>query len=84
MTATPRFVYILQSERDPRRYYTGLTSNVRARLAEHNAGASRHTANGRPWKAIVVIAFADTQRATEFEQYLKSGSGFAFSQRHFR
>jgi predicted GIY-YIG superfamily endonuclease len=32
--ATPRrFVYLLQSESDPRRFYTGLTSNLRLRLA---------------------------------------------------
>lgn len=82
--ARARFVYILQSENDPTRYYTGLTSNVRLRLAEHNGGRSRHTANGRPWKVIVVVAFANEQRAIEFEKYLKSGSGCAFAVRHFR
>ena len=79
-----RFVYILQSEHDPRRFYTGLTSNVRLRLAEHNAGNSRHTARGRPWKVIVVVAFASERRAIEFEKYLKSGSGCAFAVRHLR
>ena len=84
MAVLPRFVYILQSERDPRRYYTGLTGNVRRRLAEHNAASCRHTANGCPWKVVVVVAFANPQRAIAFEQYLKSGSGFAFAQRHLR
>ena len=79
-----RFVYILQSESQPARYYTGLTSHVRRRLAQHNAGFNRHTASGRPWKAIVVVAFARERRAREFEQYLKSGSGCAFAVRHFR
>ncbi|MFN2509238.1 MAG: GIY-YIG nuclease family protein [Chthoniobacterales bacterium] len=64
--------------------YTGLTSNVRQRLAEHNAGHSRHTANGRPWKVIVVVAFLNERRAIEFEKYLKSVSGCAFAVRHFR
>jgi predicted GIY-YIG superfamily endonuclease len=32
-----RFVYVLQSVRTPDRYYTGLTSDVPARLAAHNA-----------------------------------------------
>ena len=77
---TPRkFVYVLQSESDPPRFYTGLTSNVRLRLAQHNAGASRHTAKGKPWKVIVVVAFANERRAIEFEKYLKSGSGCAFA-----
>jgi putative endonuclease len=82
--APQRFVYIIQSQADKRRYYTGLTSNVRIRLADHNAGRSRHTANGRPWRVTVVVAFANESRAIEFEKYLKSGSGWAFSARHFR
>ena len=84
MAAARRFVYILQSVADTTRFYTGLTSNVRARLAEHNAGTSRHTATGRPWRVIVVVEFASQSRAVEFEKYLKSGSGCAFALRHFR
>ena len=30
------------------------------------------------------VEFADEERAVEFEKYLKSGSGRAFSMRHFR
>ena len=79
-----RFVYILVSQVDPKRYYTGSTSDVQARLAAHNAGQSAHTANGRPWDISVVIEFADEQRAARFERYLKSGSGCAFAKRHLR
>ena len=84
MAALQRFVYIIQSQTDSCRYYTGLTSNVRLRLADHNAGRSRHTAQWRPWRLVVVVAFASEPRAIEFEKYLKSGSGWAFSLRHFR
>lgn len=79
-----RCVYVLQSEADPTRYYTGLTSNVYARLAAHNAGHCAHTASGRPWRVLVVLDFAQEQRAVQFERYLKSGSGCAFAKRHFR
>lgn len=77
-------VYILKSESDPNRYYTGLTSNVSARLVGHNAGRCAHTASGRPWSVDVVVEFADERRAAAFERYLKSGSGSAFAKRHFR
>jgi putative endonuclease len=77
-------VYVLQSERTPGRYYTGLTCDVTLRLAAHNAGRSPHTASGRPWRIDVVIEFADERRATAFEHYLKSGSGVAFAKRHLR
>jgi len=43
-----------------------------------------HTADGRPWIIDVVVEFADERRAIAFEKYLKSGSGCAFAQRHFR
>ena len=82
--APPRFVYIIHSEKQPHRYYTGLTSNVKARLSDHNNGHCRHTANGAPWQLVVVIAFAHPRRALDFERYLKSGSGCAFAARHFR
>ncbi|OLC44856.1 MAG: hypothetical protein AUH43_17510 [Acidobacteria bacterium 13_1_40CM_65_14] len=79
-----RSVYVLQSAVDATRYYTGLTSNVAARRAAHNAGQCTHTASGRPWKVIVILKFLDEDRALRFERYLKSGSGCAFAKRHFR
>jgi predicted GIY-YIG superfamily endonuclease len=79
-----RFVYVLRSHEVPARYYTGLTSDVVKRQAEHNAGRCSHTANYCPWAIDVVIEFADEQRAVAFERYLKSGSGVAFAQRHLR
>jgi len=79
-----RFVYVLRSPCHPERYYTGLTSNVRARLGAHNAGGCVHTARNRPWELDVVIAFRNEARALAFERYLKSGSGCAFAQRHLR
>jgi putative endonuclease len=84
MPASQRFVYVIRSEKQPDRYYTGLTSNVKARRAHHNGGHSRHTANGAPWEVVVVIAVRDARRALDFEKYLKSGSGCAFAARHFR
>jgi len=84
MTERKRFVYILRSLREPTEYYVGSTSNVVARLADHNAGVSAHTAKHRPWKTLVVIEFDEEEPAVEFEQYLKTGSGREFARRHFR
>jgi predicted GIY-YIG superfamily endonuclease len=77
-------VYVLKTGQAPVRYYTGVTSDVRARLAAHNAGRCPHSADARPWQLDVVIEFADERRALKFEQYLKSGSGCAFAKRHLR
>ena len=78
------FVYILRSEVESGRYYTGLTSDVAMRLANHNAGLCKPTAAWRPWRVDVVIEFREERRAVAFERYLKSGSGCAFAKRHLR
>jgi predicted GIY-YIG superfamily endonuclease len=84
MRPPKRFVYILKTDGRAPRYYTGLTSDVGARLLAHNDGRCRQTAGGRPWHVDVIIEFADEQRAVALERYLKSGSGGAFAKRHFR
>jgi putative endonuclease len=76
-------VYILRSERDPSRHYTGLTSDLDQRLYWHNAGQNTDTANDRPWTIVVSFHFNDEAVARRFERYLKSGSGREFSKRHF-
>jgi len=76
-------VYILRSERDRSRRYTGLTSDVDERLRWHNAGQNTHTIENRPWKLVVSFHFTDESRARKFERYLKSGSGREFAKRHF-
>jgi hypothetical protein len=37
-----------------------------------------------PWIVDVAVEFTDERRAVAFERCLKSGSGVAFSKRHFR
>jgi hypothetical protein len=41
------YVYILQSEVDPERFYTGLTKDLRERIKRHNAGGIPHTSKWR-------------------------------------
>ena len=78
-----RFVYVLQSDADPERHYTGVTSDVENRLERHNFGPSGHTTDHRPWSLLVVVEFPAEAPARRFERYLKSGSGRAFAKRHF-
>jgi predicted GIY-YIG superfamily endonuclease len=79
-----QFVYVLKNSESPPQYYTGLTSDLARRLAEHNQGGCIHTAKHRPWSIDVIIEFSDERRAVTFERYLKSGSGVAFAKRHLR
>ena len=77
-----KYVYILQSVDLGDHYYVGVTDDLRARLARHNAGDVAHTAKYRPWALKTYIAFSDETKAFAFEKYLKSGSGRAFAKRH--
>jgi putative endonuclease len=75
------YVYILQSDVAPEAFYIGFTENLRNRLKTHNSGRVPHTVKFRPWKIKTAIAFTDRQRAVEFERYLKTSSGRAFSKK---
>jgi len=75
------FVYSIQSETNPDRYYVGLTLDVERRLEEHNAGKSIHTNKFRPWKLVSYTAFIDKSKAEKFEVYLKTSSGRAFAKK---
>jgi putative endonuclease len=78
-----RFVYILRSQTDPARHYVGITSDVDERLEWHNAGPTGFTLDHRPWSLVVTMEFRNEGEAVRFEKYLKSGSGRAFTKRHF-
>jgi putative endonuclease len=73
------YVYLLQSETHAAQRYVGLTSDLKKRLATHNAGKSPHTSKFVPWVLVTYLAFSDEQKARTFERYLKSGSGHAFA-----
>lgn len=75
------YVYLLQSEADREQRYVGLTSDLRKRLADHNAGKSFHTSKYPPWRLVTYVAFSDRRKAETFERYLKSGSGHAFARK---
>jgi predicted GIY-YIG superfamily endonuclease len=76
-------VYILRSQRNPVRRYTGLTSDIDLRLQAHNAGQNVDTELDRPWAIFASFHFRHEASARRFEKYLKSGSGRAFAKRHF-
>lgn len=78
-----RFVYVLRSEVDRRRHYVGVTSDVGERLHWHNNGPSGQTLMHRPWVVVLCVEFLDERTAIRFERYSKSGSGRAFTKRHF-
>jgi putative endonuclease len=75
------YVYLLESIGQPGQRYVGVTGDLKARLAAHNAGRSQHTSKYAPWRVATCLAFSEDRRARAFERYLKSGSGHAFVQK---
>ncbi|MCX7321701.1 MAG: GIY-YIG nuclease family protein [Hyphomicrobiales bacterium] len=75
------YVYIIRSVYRPEQEYTGVTADLRRRIAEHNAGRSSHTSKFLPWTLVWYCAFPDKHRALAFEKYLKSHSGRAFAKK---
>jgi len=72
-------VYLIRSVKCPDQTYIGLTADLPARLAKHNEGGCPHTAKFRPWELVTYLAFSSRKQAADFEAYLKSHSGKAFS-----
>ena len=83
LMSTKRIVYVIRSRKDPERHYVGLTSDLPARLASHNAGESPQTRAHIPWALVVCVQFASEDAAIRFERFLKSSSGRAFAKHHF-
>ncbi len=64
------YIYILYSETLDR-YYTGSCANIDVRLIRHNAGATKSTKNGRPWKVLYFEKYATRTEAVQRERYIK-------------
>ena len=75
------YVYLIESLSHPGERYVGVAVDLQARLIEHNAGRSAHTAKFKPWRPVTYIAFDSRRRADDFERYLKSGSEHAFARK---
>ena len=72
------YVYLLVDVATESHRYTGVTEDLTARLAKHNAGEVPHTSKFKP-----CIAFSSKEKAYAFEAYLKTHSGRSFANRHF-
>ncbi len=42
------YVYMLKSEKDANRFYSGFTEDLQGRLKDHNQGSCKHTSKHIP------------------------------------
>ena len=78
------YVYYLKSKIKPEETYIGFTSNLKQRLADHNAGRSVYTKNLRPWELVGFLGFDEELKALKFERHLKTNAGRIFLRRYFK
>ncbi len=74
------FVYLLKLSNGT--VYTGSTPNLNNRLKEHEKGECLSTQKYRPLKLVWYCYFPTRLQARRFENYLKTGSGQAFRNKH--
>jgi putative endonuclease len=74
------YVYILLLKSG--KHYIGFSSNLKQRVHEHSLGKVSATKNQLPVKLVYDCAFVDKKKALDFENYLKTNSGFAFRNKH--
>jgi putative endonuclease len=72
-----QYVYILKCNDGT--FYTGCTNNIEQRLKRHANGEILYTSSRLPVEVVTYVAFSDKYKAFNFEKYLKSGSGKAFT-----
>jgi len=68
------FVYVVESETTGR-HYTGLTSDLRRRIAEHNQDSSTSTKHRGPWRLLYEEEFQSLPEAVRRERFFKTGKG---------
>jgi len=73
------YVYILRCNNGS--HYTGCTDDLRARFQKHINSYVPATKPLLPVELVFYCAFKEQSKAFEFEKYLKSGSGRAFTQK---
>ena len=77
------YVYVLRSESDSG-FYIGFSTNLRARLRQHQDGESFATSHRGPWKLIYYEAYTEREDAEGREKFLKSGAGRRFLRTQLR
>ncbi len=67
-------VYVLHSTTTGR-LYTGFTSDLGWRLAQHNRGITKSTKNRGPWELVHEERFASRAEVVRRERFLKTAMG---------
>lgn len=76
-----QFVYILKCNDNG--FYVGCTDNLKDRIERHTKGYVDATKYRLPVELQIYFCFKNKFIAFNFEKYLKTASGRAFTKKHF-
>lgn len=74
------WLYVLRSAKDGK-LYTGVTSDLRRRLREHNSGGTRSTRGRRPLVLVYTETYQTKREVLARERYFKTPEGGVLKQR---
>ena len=77
------YTYALQSKKD-KKFYTGLTGNLKLRFEQHNKGQIESTKLRAPFDLIYYEACLNRSDAAKREKYLKTYHGKMFIKRRLK
>ncbi len=77
------YTYVIQSLVD-KTLYVGMTNNLEDRIKRHNKKIEEYTSRKAPWDLLFYAAFKTRVEASNFEKYLKSGSGREFIKKRIK
>ena len=69
------YLYFLQSEIN-KKYYIGVTTDIKIRLSQHNNGGTKSTKPFRPWRIVYTEEYVCKEDAMKREWHLKHPKGF--------
>jgi len=73
------YTYVIQSTKD-HQWYTGMTADLRSRMANHLKGRVRSTSHRHPLRLVYYEACLNEADGRRRERYLKSGEGKRYLQ----
>ncbi len=73
------YVYVLKSLKDGN-LYTGVTTDLRRRLREHNAGKTKSLRARRPLRLVFTKAYPSKRQALARERFFKTPAGGVLKQ----
>jgi len=70
------YLYVIGSEKKPKKTYVGWTNNVDERLKKHNKGKGAKFTRGRVWKILYTEKFSTKTAAMKREYEIKKNFKF--------